>query len=1361
MHKRGTLLSMILFLAIAGINTLHAQKSSAELISSIGPSTMKSGQTVSDGIRNLTYYQNKIYVVNVWAGVQVVDVSDLRNPKEIGKFFNEHRGHNFFIEGKYGYFSDELEGVIITDISDPANIKKVGRVRTAGNAYWVEARFPYLFVAEEQKGVGVYDITDPASPQQVSSFDTPGWAWGLTLSGDLVYVADKMGGLQIIDFSQITAPKRIGQFTNAQNAKTVSVQDGYAYVTDGAQGVIIIDVSNPEFPSQVSSIDVDGFAFNAFRAGKFLYVANESRRTLDLVNISDPAHPVLESSYQSDSKVFAAWKQDVYVFVAADNKTLILRHNNTPELAAIGDQVVDEEMPLTFTARGSDPDGDPIVYSITNLPAGASFDTTGGTFAWTPDYEQSGVYKPIVVRVTERTESKLWAADTISITVNHVNRAPSLPDIADYSVEENKLLTFEIPNGDDPDKEDAGKLKYSAENLPDGAIFDGKTRSFSWTPTFEQSGIYLVDFIVSDPAGGVDRESSTITVSHIDRKPTIVAVENKGVAENDVLTFVVEGSDPDKEDQNAISFSAIGLPKGATFDPASRTFTWQPDYTQSGDYGDLSFVMQAGALSDTTVFAISVAHVNLQPKLEPVPDNTVDEQKTLTFSISGSDFDAEDSGKLKYTTGPLPEGAVFNPDSLTFTWTPTYDQSGNYTVTFSVTDPSGLVDSKTTTLTVNHVNRPPVLNEIADAMVDENLVLNFDVTGSDPDVEDQQKIAITVTGLPEGATFDGTTFNWTANYDQSGTYPLEFTISDGVLTDVKSTTITVNHVNRPPVIAEVAPQSVDENQPLNFTVAGDDPDTEDAAKWVLSTQNMPVGAAFDPATGTFSWTPTFEQSGLYTITIVNTDPAGLTVNREIGITVNHVNRTPEFAALPAQVIDENSPLSFTVPPATDPDKEDEGKLVYTATDLPEGAAFDGASRTLTWTPGFDQSGQYTITITAADAGFSVPQPLTITVNHVNRPPVIEPIAAVVTDENIPWQFKVKFSDPDKEDDGKLTIAAANLPQAAAFDAASGTFTWTPGYDQSGNYAGITVTVSDPAGASAEQSFDITVNHINRAPELTAVSAQTVAENAPLSISLSASDADAEDAGKLTWSASGLPSGASIDPASGTISWTPNFLQAGEYTITAKVTDSGDLSAEQQVAVNVTNVNRAPEFMPVSPQTFREGQSGSFSVSAGDADTDNTLSYSCSDLPSGASLDENSGTINWSPEFDQAGTYTLNFTVSDGEAEATTSVAVTVEDVNRAPSISGGGSVTVTTGGSVSESFSASDPDGDSLTFTASGLPSGATIDSGNGTVSWTPGENQAGSYSVTVTVSDGKADASASLSITVEAPVVAPPDTTK
>ncbi|MEZ4866052.1 MAG: putative Ig domain-containing protein [Caldilineaceae bacterium] len=97
--------------------------------------------------------------------------------------------------------------------------------------------------------------------------------------------------------------------------------------------------------------------------------------------------------------------------------------------------------------------------------------------------------------------------------------------------------------------------------------------------------------------------------------------------------------------------------------------------------------------------------------------------------------------------------------------------------------------------------------------------------------------------------------------------------------------------------------------------------------------------------------------------------------------------------------------------------------------------------------------------------------------------------------------------------------------------------------------------------------------------------------------------------------------------------------------------------------------------------------------------------------------------------------------------------------NRAPTLANPGDQSNLVGDTVALPLSANDPDGDSLTFAASGLPAGLTIHAGTGVIAGTP--LTAGVYAVTVTVDDGRGGgASIALTWTVTAPVNHPPTLT-
>ena len=141
------------------------------------------------------------------------------------------------------------------------------------------------------------------------------------------------------------------------------------------------------------------------------------------------------------------------------------------------------------------------------------------------------------------------------------------------------------------------------------------------------------------------------------------------------------------------------------------------------------------------------------------------------------------------------------------------------------------------------------------------------------------------------------------------------------------------------------------------------------------------------------------------------------------------------------------------------------------------------------------------------------------------------------------------------------------------------------------------------------------------------------------------------------------------------------------------------------------------------------------ISASDPDG-NPLSYSATGLPSGLSIDGLSGLISGTLPFTSAGIYDAGITVTDGAASDTASFTWTVTDVNRSPSLSNPGNQNDNEGSSIDLNLVATDPDGDTLVFGATGLPAGLTINASSGQISGVLSTE--GVYSVTATVSDGQ-----------------------
>ncbi len=258
--------------------------------------------------------------------------------------------------------------------------------------------------------------------------------------------------------------------------------------------------------------------------------------------------------------------------------------------------------------------------------------------------------------------------------------------------------------------------------------------------------------------------------------PVFETIGNRSAAPNERLSFTVRASDADDD---ALAYSASGLPSGATF--SGQTFTWTPTAGQGGIHR-VTFTVSDGQAEDSETVTITVTGDNAPPVLSTIGGKSTHENERLAFSISATDPDGD---TIAYSATNLPNGASLSGQS--FSWTPGFDQAGSHQVTFVASDGQAQ-DAETVTITVANVNRAPTLNGIGDRSVGENSPLTFSVLATDPDGD---SVTYTASGLPSGAGFSGGTFTWTPASSQVGVYDVTFVASDGQLQDAETIILAV------------------------------------------------------------------------------------------------------------------------------------------------------------------------------------------------------------------------------------------------------------------------------------------------------------------------------------------------------------------------------------------------------------------------------------------------------------------------------------------------------------------------------------------------------------------------------------------
>jgi glucose/arabinose dehydrogenase len=376
--------------------------------------------------------------------------------------------------------------------------------------------------------------------------------------------------------------------------------------------------------------------------------------------------------------------------------------------------------------------------------------------------------------------------------------------------------------------------------------------------------------------------------------------------------------------------------------------------------------------------------------------------------------------------------------------------------------------------------------------------------------------------------------------------------------------------NQPPAFptTPIPVQTVDEGEELSFPVpAATDPDG-DAITYSLA-PGAPAGAAIDPHSGLFTWTPDpYSSTGTDTIRVVATDSGSppMTASDPFTVDVLAVNHPPVLSPVPSQLAEQGQPTEVRVASyASDPDRPAQTLTYSLDPGAPAGAILDPNTGLFAWTvPPGQPVGSYPIGVTVTDDGspaMSTSGTFTIDVVPFNHPPVVAAIPAQTIDEGSPLTVDVTATDPDPGQ--ALTYSlGAGAPAGAAIDPHTGVLTWTPDpYAGAGNDS-ITVVATDdgPIPKSGSATFAVDVLAVNHPPIVSAaIPVQLAAPGQILRFGVAgfASDPD-RPAQALTYNlAPGDPPGAGIDPTTGVFTWAvPPGQHIGSYSFGVIVTDNG-------------------------------------------------------------------------------------------------------------------------------------------------------------------------------------------------------------
>ncbi|GAA3916383.1 hypothetical protein GCM10022277_08880 [Litoribacillus peritrichatus] len=860
--------------------------------------------------------------------------------------------------------------------------------------------------------------------------------------------------------------------------------------------------------------------------------------------------------------------------------------------------------------------------------------------------------------------------------------------------------------------DEKAEVSYHLENRPYGMTIDASTGEVQWVPGFHDSGQHQITVVATDQEGAIQNQSFDLTIANVNRSPVIqtqpLLVAKEGVA----YQYKISATDADHE---LLFYRPIQAPAGMTFNEVDRTLRWTPNYGDAGDY-----VIKLGAADhyEETIqqFTLNVLDDNRTPSITSTAIVTGEESKAYAYQVSALDLDQD---SLVYSLEIAPEGMAINERTGLIQWVPDFAQAGKHQVKVLVKDNKGAHSNQSFDVVIQDLNRAPEFVSQPPLSAKEHALYEYALRATDAD---GQGLTYQLLNGPEGMSLaEGHQLSWMPDYEDSGVVNVRVAVSDGIDSTEQDYNLVVENTNLAPVIlTALLPEAV-EGQPYRVQIESTDPFDQHNVTYQLL--NAPNGMTINRNSGLISWSPQFDQAGTHQLNVRVRDQEGAIADKVLKLNVENKNYAPKFLSLPLVTVAEGSVYRYHLK-SQDPDRDG---VTYRIVQGPEGLRLE--DNTLYWQPDFEHAGDYPVEVEVTDGDLTAKQSFAIQVTNTNRHPEILSEAVLQAKENAPYQYQVLAKDADQQ---PLAYRLVKAPEGMAINPQTGLIEWLPSFNQAGEVF-VVINVSDPEKAETLQQFSISVADTNQSPKIVSEPQLTVAENTQWRYPLMAEDADVQP---LTHQVTAGPEGMTLDSFN-TLSWYPGFSAEGVYPVAISVSD-GLETVDQTFELKVLNTNQLPVIQSQPNQQAKENEPYSYQVLAEDKDGE-TLRYQLTKSPNGMTIDTQTGFISWTPDFEQAGAHPVEVMVTDQHLEAVHQLfAIDVMNINRPPVFESTPITVAEVGLPYRYEVNALDPDADDLVFTLQQAPMGMVFNPQQRTVFWHPDMGEAGSYDVTLTVSDGE-----------------------
>lgn len=393
----------------------------------------------------------------------------------------------------------------------------------------------------------------------------------------------------------------------------------------------------------------------------------------------------------------------------------------------------------SYNPRAFDPDGDPLIWTLTTAPRGMSIDQETGAIRWTPTEEQLG-FQNVEVQVVDGQGGV--GTQTFQVEIRSANIPPLITSTPPSVAYVGETLTYAVA-ADDPDGWALSRLQYSVTG-PDGMTISD-TGLIQWTPTADQVG--RGNFPVVEVSDGRDITRQGFIIEVFDTAPNswpVVTSTPEFLATIDQpYEYAIAAFDPDGD---AFSFQLADGPDGMTL--VDDSLQWTPTSTQEGPHTVTVLAIDTRGGVGGQQYTVTAAF-NDAPFIISDEVTSISAGARYRYDVQVHDPDGD---AVSYALAQAPAGMTI--DALgRIEWSPTDAEIGTHLVEIVVADGRGGEDRQSFDLSVTtDQTAPQVLVTVSENPVNVGGEVDIVVTAVD-DVA-LESVQLTSNGLP--VVLDGT-----------------------------------------------------------------------------------------------------------------------------------------------------------------------------------------------------------------------------------------------------------------------------------------------------------------------------------------------------------------------------------------------------------------------------------------------------------------------------------------------------------------------------------------------------------------------------------------------------------------------------